>query len=99
MVNTRDQPLIVVVPVLVMVMFAVSPVFHALITSDTRHATGVLEAGGDDGGADEGEALAVGDWPDPPETRYITTPWPSTVALMMPVVLVLVAPLHRSLSV
>ncbi len=108
-VNTSDQSLIVELPLLVMVMFAVSPVFHALTTSDTRQATGTPVLGGaedggaDDGdaedeGADEGDALGDAEGPVPPATRYITTPCPGTLALIAPLVL-LVAPLHRSVNV
>src|SRR5689334_12653041 len=50
-VKTSDQPLTAVVPVLVMVMFAVRPVFQALIVSETRHAP---VAGGVDGGVEGG---------------------------------------------
>src|SRR6185437_2299611 len=57
-VNARDQPLMVVVAVLVMVMVAVSPVFHALTVSVTRHVPlgggGLLAGGGLDGGLLEG---------------------------------------------
>src|ERR1044071_4609799 len=57
-VNARDHPLMVVVPALVMVMFAVSPVFHALTVSVTRHVPfdggGLLAGGGLDGGLLEG---------------------------------------------
>ena len=37
-VKARDQPLIAVLPVLVMVRFSVRPVFHALTAAATRHA-------------------------------------------------------------
>src|SRR3954452_4340186 len=90
-VNTSDQLLRPVAPVLVMVMLAVRPVFQAFTTSDTRQAAagcgddGVGDVGEDgetegdtDGETDgdtDGEMLGDGDVP-PLDTRYMTTPCP-----------------------
>src|SRR3954454_14077692 len=57
-VKASDQPLIADVPVFVMLMLSVSPVFQAFTTAVTRHAappTGGLDTGGlDTGGLDTG---------------------------------------------
>src|SRR5689334_15263027 len=60
-VKASDQPLSVDVPVLVMVMFSVRPLFHALTVSATRQAPppgGGLEALGEPLGETLGEPLA-----------------------------------------
>src|SRR3982074_3323078 len=60
-VNTRDQPLTVAVPVLVMVICDVRPVFQALIVSVTRHAPEAGPVGGVGvGGAGGGGAVVGG---------------------------------------
>src|SRR5690349_23441150 len=62
-VNTRDHPLIVPLPVLVMLMASVSPVFQALTVTVTRHElppAGGVDAGGFDDGALLGLAVRVG---------------------------------------
>ena len=53
-VNESDHPLTAAVPVLVMVMFCVSPVFHALTMSETAHVPETPEAEG----LGEADALA-----------------------------------------
>src|SRR5919204_6231341 len=57
-VNASFQPLIALLPVLVMVICSVSPLFHALTTSLTRQPEPV--GGGDDGGAVVGGAVVGG---------------------------------------
>src|SRR5690349_2245713 len=55
-VNTSDQPLIVVGPVLVIVMFSVRPVFHAPTAALTRQPADPV-TGGVDAAAVVGRAL------------------------------------------
>src|SRR5690348_15844296 len=57
-VKTRDQPLTALVPVLVMVMFSVRPLFQALTATVTRHAP--LVGGGVVGGGVVGGGVVGG---------------------------------------
>jgi hypothetical protein len=74
--NLSDQPLMGVVPVLVMVMLSVKPVFHALTEFVTRQPPpwdgggeegGCDDGGGDDGGGDDGGCVG----PDPSLTVMV----------------------------